>query len=93
MKTIIIQIGNSDDKLTQIQWHDFVKEVDNWINIWVEEIHFFGCPAAHSPWQNAAWIAEIKETSIRLLLEQLIVVRKHYRQNSIAVTVGETSFV
>lgn len=27
MNTICIQIGNSDDKLTQKEWSDFVKEI------------------------------------------------------------------
>jgi hypothetical protein len=65
MQTIntLISIGNSDDKLTQVRWSDFIDEVrslideadaDNRINVHGE---WFSAP--DQPWQNANWCIEI----------------------------------
>lgn len=59
MKTVVIQIGNSDDRLTQKQWHDYVGEVDNAMS-WDEQ-RFFGFSAPDSQYQNAAWVINLHD--------------------------------
>lgn len=40
MKTATIQIGNSDDKLTQSEWSDFVSAIKDAVQRFSERIHF-----------------------------------------------------
>lgn len=95
--TVTIQIGNTDNKLTQAEWSAFVKLVGDYIERYVEdraaEIHFFASSAGHAPWQNAAWIVSITADYAPLLRADIITARVKFRQDSAAWTTGETSFV
>jgi len=42
MKTITIQIGNSDDKLSQASWSEFVERARQLISVHSRVVHFFG---------------------------------------------------
>lgn len=94
--TITIQIGNSDNKLTQQRWADFVAAVSDRLEVYVEdrtaEIHFFGAPHTWAQWQNAAWIVEIN-CCLPPLRAELAYIARTFDQDSIALTVGETEFV
>ena len=98
MRTITIQIGNSDDKLTQIQWASYVSEVDSAIKKAHANIHFSGFSEPGKPWQNAAWVIEyMGDMSLWIvecgkLREKLTKIRKQYKQDSIAWTEGQTYF-
>ena len=92
MKTATVQIGNSDDKLTQKQWADFVAQIDEMIRR-VGEIHFFGGAGNFSPWQNAAWVFNIEDEHIDYLESCLVDIRCKFKQDSVAVTYGETRFI
>lgn len=95
--TVTIQIGNTDNKLTQAEWSDFVKLVADYIEAYVEnraaDIHFFASSAGHAPWQNAAWIVAITDEHAPALREDIGTARRKFRQDSAAWTTGETSFV
>jgi hypothetical protein len=95
--TVTIQIGNSDNKLTQAEWSDFVKLVGDYIERYVEdraaEIHFFASSAGHDPWQNAAWIVAITDEHEPSLRADISTARRKFRQDSAAWTTGKTSFV
>ena len=94
MKTVVIQIGNSDNKLTQSEWADFCDHVTKAINVGGFVVHFSGGSAWNSPWQNACWVIETQEESIRNLRSYLsIVVKRKYNQDSIAFTIGDTEFI
>ena len=41
MKTICIQIGNSDDKLSQTRWSEYVQDVNDAISLCQDERHFY----------------------------------------------------
>lgn len=66
--TVVIMIGNSDDKLSQLEWAEYIKDVDQAVLLSMESIdndsHLHGrwFSLADSPYQNAAWCAEIKTT-------------------------------
>lgn len=92
-KTVIIQIGNSDNKLTQGEWASFVAEVDMVANDHVLHTHFKGGSDWDAPWQNACWVCEMNGDKIEALKEGIGVCRRNYKQDSVAMTFGETEFV
>ena len=97
---VYISIGNSDDRLTQKQWSDFVLEVSAEVTS-LGHVHgaWFSTPAV--PWQNACWcveftgpdsqaeanvVAEAKKVTAELAAE--------YKQDSIAWAVAPvTEFI
>lgn len=95
--TITIQIGNSDNKLTQKEWAEFVHAVSDHLEYYVEEqlasIHFFGAPHTWAHWQNAAWVVEFDTGHLDSLKLHLSLIARKFRQDSIALTVGLTDFV
>ena len=93
MKDIIIAIGNSDNKLTQIEWSNYVKDVNHSIDRFCDERHFFGGSSNWERWQNVAWIVTCDEGMLPYLKERLTKVRQTYRQDSVAMTVGDTEFI
>jgi len=92
LTTTVIQIGNSDDKLTQAQWAHFFKRVDNAVRSRASQIHFSGTSHPSAEWQNAAWIFEIDETPSLRLYDDMKVLCEMFNQDSIAWTEGKTIF-
>ena len=93
MKTITLQIGNSDDKLTQREWAAFVGDIDHEINVLAEDVHFCGFSPGDAPWQNACWVFEL-ETDRENELKALVTGhRARFKQDSVAWTKGQTAFV
>jgi len=91
MKTITVQIGNSDNKLSQKQWHNFVKEVRTFIESRADEVHFFGGSSNWELWQNVTIIFNIKESeNLKSLISQI---SKNYLQDAVAWTEGVTEFI
>lgn len=93
MKTITVQIGNSDDKLTQKEWSEFTLEVHESIMDYSNEIHFSGGSYFNAPWQNAAWIFTVSSQKTMPLRELLLNAAVRFRQDSIAWTEGVTTFI
>lgn len=93
MSTCTIQIGNSDDKLTQREWARFVDDTRAEVASLATAVHFTGFSPSDAVWQNACIVAEIDRAVIDGLTKRLAVLATHYRQDSIALTVGETEFV
>jgi len=92
-KTVTVQIGNSDDKLTQSQWHHFVTSITARINADAHEIHFHACSNGSDPWQNSAWIFDISPVNIENLKDFLSRKCRNFNQDSITWTQGETEFI
>jgi hypothetical protein len=88
--TVVVQIGNSDNKLTQVEWSDFIRNVHNAVSK-ISEVHFTGFSAPDAPWQNACFI--INSYSMDGLTSELRFICKRFRQDSIALTIGKTEFV
>lgn len=93
MKTICVQIGNSDDKLSQAQWSEFVELVSVVVSDHAHQVHFFGGSSNWTKWQNAAWVFDCEEDRIESLKEKLIVKRKVYLQDSVGYLEGKTEFL
>lgn len=93
MKTVTVQIGNSDNKLTQQDWSMFVTQVDNTIEE-IAQVHFHACSNGGDPWQNAAWVFVVENDLDAMRLQAgLTDIRGKYNQDSIAWTEGETAFL
>ena len=93
METTVIQIGNSDDKLTQAQWSHFFNCVDCSVKKRANKIYFSGASYPSAEWQNAAWIFEIDETASLRLYDEIKVLCERFSQDSIAWTEGKTILV
>jgi len=93
VKTIIVQIGNSDNKLRQADWARFVQRVTGIIQEHAATMHFFGGPENWATWQKVCWVFDGEESRLDDLKITLAGVRKEFLQDAAAVTVGETEFV
>jgi len=93
MRTIIIQIGNTDDKLTQVEWSAFCRGVQAAVNGHADKTHFAGGSDYCMPWQNACWVIEAIPVMADLLRDEIVKIRTEFRQDSVAWTEGETAFV
>ncbi len=103
MTTVVIQVGNSDDKLTQVEWADFVRSVRRVIGDKVLAhggvIHLEGFPPADARWQNACWIVNLPPSyndalmAAHALWQELAYMAVRYGQESAAWLEGKTRFV
>lgn len=93
MVTIYISIGNSDDKLTQVQWSKF------WVQMAVEVVSI---GKTHGAWfsnpvggfQNACWCVEFASAEEAEGAKAIAAeVGREYQQDSVAWAVAETEFV
>lgn len=93
MVTVTIQIGNSDNKLGQKSWSEFIRETRAVVGKHCGQVHFDGGASFDSPWQNACIVAEVQEIDKQPLCDALSVVRRKFFQDSTAVTFGPTQLV
>ncbi len=83
-----IQIGNSDNKLTQQEWSKFVAECKIVIGEFCAITYFFSPSPGDASWQNACWVIAVNEADIDALKRGLVKIRKRYMQDAIAVVIG-----
>jgi hypothetical protein len=91
-KYVVVSIGNSDDKLSQIEWSKFVTEVHILISQF-GSIHFFGGSPNYEMWQNAAWLIDIGDEFVEKLKPQLSAIREKYKQESAFFLCGDGEFI
>ena len=91
--TVTIQIDNTDDKLTQQEWSNFVTSLVDYMHNFNHSVHFTGGSSPENPWQNYCVVATVDEGSIPHLKSTLHGLAVHFNQNSIALTMGPTMFV
>lgn len=106
MKIVYISIGNSDDKLTQAEWAEFVTHVDIAL-MDREQLHDPYAPIIRrhgnwrsrpdDPWQNACWCIELDDEStdgeIGHIKADLAQLAEGFRQDSIAWAEATTEFI
>lgn len=90
---VVISIGNTDDKLSQREWSDYVADMWTLLEKEGANVHFFGGRSNWEQWQNVAWIVEVHSMDIDGLMLKIESSRKKYRQDSAFVMVGEGLFV
>ena len=93
MKTITVQIGNTDNKLTQHEWAQLIFQVKNTLDIFANEIHFSGGSSYDAPWQNACFVAEVNDDKLPVIRAMFSTAAYLYKQDSIAMTTGDTEFI
>jgi hypothetical protein len=84
-----ISIGNSDDKLTQMQWGKFYRKVDLTIQGVRQrggQIHGRWVSQSTDYWQNACWCVEIPDDKVIVdnLQYELTLLARDFNQDSIA---------
>jgi hypothetical protein len=97
---ILISIGNSDDKLTQREWVNYINDIRDALKereeLGLLIIHGEWFSAPDSPWQNANWCVEAAvhaNQHLNGLRAALTMIRKLYRQDSIAWTQGPVELI
>lgn len=93
MKTVTIQIGNTDDKLTQRQWHSYVERMNHFIYQHAKRCHFFGGCSNWEEWQNVAWVVTVEPHKLEVMKDAVRECRREFGQDSAAWTDGDTLFV
>lgn len=91
--TACIQIGNTDDKLTQKSWSWFVADMKEAIERIASEVHFFGGSETYAPWQNACWVVEFDVAEEDRLVEEIAVIRDRWNQTSVAMLCGKVQLI
>lgn len=93
MKTYTIQIGNTDNKLTQVFWSNFCKAIHNELIRPYIQLHFYGGAHFDAPWQNACFVFNCSDDKVDELKQIISKIGKNYNQESIAFTEGLTEFI
>jgi hypothetical protein len=93
VKTIVVQIGNSDNKLSQTEWAEFVRQVEAMIREHAKAIHFFGGTENWAARQRVCWVFDCEDLQSVNLKKQLTKIREEFRQDAAAFTQGETEFI
>lgn len=93
LDTAVIQIGNTDNKLTQQEWASFVAYAHEAICRHAYAIHFHGGSESFAPWQNAAWIIELLPGSDKQLKIDVSQIGRRFNQDFIAFVIGNTELV
>lgn len=100
MTTVLVVIGNSDDKLAQVRWADFIQDVEELVT----GLEAFAGVTVHgrwhaypgTRWQNASWLLQVDERMqphLADLRDDLRILCGRYEQDSIAWVTGETEFI
>lgn len=93
-QNVYISIGNSDDKLTQVEWSKFLLDIADEVASLASRIHGSWLSHAAMPWQNACWCLEFdNEAAMEAAKDAAAKVRKRWRQDSVAWAVAETEFI
>ena len=95
--TITIQIGNTDNRLSQQEWDSFCnsiyRSIVHYTNNLDNPIQFSAPSVGWANWQNAAWVFLCENSRSGSLRKIITETRKNYKQDSVAWTEGKTSFI
>lgn len=90
---VTVQIGNSDDRLSQSDWRHYVNQVHEAILVWGGVILFSAPSVGWADWQNAAWVFTMSSKGYRGLKKDLVKIRVKSKQDWLAITPGKTEFI
>lgn len=94
MITICVEIGNSDDQLSQQLWATFCADTAGEIEDAAVQVFGVRYSGADSPYQNACWHFSARLIDCDAIMEGLRSVAYNYGQDSIAWSViAETEFI
>ena len=91
---VYLSIGNSDDKLTQKEWAQFITRTRADVVSLASQVHGQWLSSSDLMWQNACWCLEFtSKTDLKVAREAMITIRRYYRQDSAAWAIAETEFI
>lgn len=91
-----VSIGNSDDKLGQAEWAEYVATIDRLFKGSGWHVHGTWMSLPNAYWQNACWAVEVPADipdAMDALTGALGAACARFRQDSIAVVTGVPTFV
>lgn len=91
--TVYISIGNSDDKLTQLQWHAFCLDMETILARYCRKFHGNWSSASRDPWQNACWCVEPWPHLIEDFRHSIALLARRYQQDSIVWAEATTEYI
>ena len=93
MPQVFITIGNSDDRLTQSGWANFVSNLDTLLRAHATTVHgqFFSRP--DSRYQSACWSVEIPDVRVEQVKQRAAKIAFMFDQDSIAWNPSTTEFI
>lgn len=94
MITVYVSIGNSDNKLPQAEWSEYVADFREAMERYADQIlgEWYSLP--DSAFQNACMGIELLPDDVDALTERLIDVRETYGQTSVAWSIApKTEFL
>lgn len=89
MKTVYICIGNTDKKLSYVEYEDFIDDVRVVVEYFAN-IHGFWKTQVGDHYQNACWCVEINTENDKDLKDDLRILAERYRQDSIKYDIVDT---
>lgn len=82
---VYVSIGNSDDKLTQVEWSQFFSEVALLLQRHANLVHGQWASEPASAWQNACWCVQVDyQMTAEFIKAELVGLAEKYQQDSIA---------
>lgn len=93
MITLCVSIGNSDNKLTQQEWAQFVKAIGELLKSYETMRFFFGGSENYAPWQNVCWLCQVNDLQLSEIKNGIRNIREIYGQESAYVLWGAGEFV
>lgn len=84
MITAYVTIGNSDDKLSQKEWAAFLLRTHLLLDDHASRMHGSWYSGPGCEWQNACWCVEVPLERVDRLKDQLRLLAREFRQDSIA---------
>lgn len=89
-----LAIGNTDDKLSQAEWHDFHAETDHMVRSYAIAVHGHWVSPSTDPYQNACWAFDLHADEDPVLFRRrLSRLAAKWEQDSIALNSSQTEFV
>lgn len=91
--TLSVLIGNSDNRLTQMEWSGYAGKVNGLVRAWTYHTFFDGAPYTASQFQNHCWVFAIHKLDYQDFEDELREIALQYEQESVAVVKGNTTMV
>jgi hypothetical protein len=92
--TAYVSIGNSDDKLTQARWSQFVSDTSVAVRDYAMAVHGAWLSEPASMFQNACWCLEVEDEDLADFKVALSDTARFYEQDWIALAiVDRTEFL
>lgn len=92
--TAYITIGNSDDKLSQNLWHLYCRKTEGLVKLYAQQVFIAGYSLSNAKHQNAIFGFAITRRGLDDgLVPTLREVARTYKQDSIALVVGNTEMI